>query len=65
MAHKIAKLILVTTLESNMYKPNRINNVHHLSINYSHDELTTNSVTVLSNRLTNTFIHIYIVKDIK
>ena len=35
-----------------------------LSTNYSHDELTTNSVTVLSNRLINTFIHVYIVKDI-
>ena len=48
-----------------MYKLDRINNVHHLTTNYSHDELTTNSVTVLSNRLTNSFIHIYIAKDIK
>ena len=48
-----------------MYKLDRINNVHHLSTNYSHDELTTNSVTVLSNRLTNSSIHIYIAKDIK
>ena len=64
VAQKIANLLVVTTLESNMYKLDRINNVHHLSTNYSHDELTTNSVTVLSNRLTNTFIHVYIVKDI-
>ena len=42
----------------------KINNVHHLTTNYSHDELTTNRFIVISNRLTNTFIHIYIVKDI-
>ena len=47
-----------------MHKLDRINNVYHLSTNYSHDEPTTNSVTVLSNRLINTFIHICIVKDI-
>ena len=48
-----------------MHKLDRINNVYHLSTNYTHDELTTNSVIVLSNRLINTFVHIYIVKDIK
>ena len=65
VAQKIANLLVVTISGSNMYKLDRINNVHHLTTNYSHDELTTNSVTVLFNRLTNTFIHICIVKDIK
>ena len=32
--------------------------------NYSNNKLTINSLTVLSNRLTNTFINTYIVKGI-
>ena len=58
---KLINLLVVTKLESNMYKLDRINNLQYLSTSYSHDKLTTNSVTLLSNRLTNTFIHIYIV----
>ena len=66
VAQKIAKLntiIILTTTKSN--KLDRINNIHHPSTNYNNDELTTNSVTVIINRLINTFVHIYIVKDKK
>ena len=61
----LVNLIIVTRLEKNMHKLKRINNVHHLITNYSHDELTTNSIAVLSNRLINNFTYIYIVKVIK
>ena len=65
VAQKIVKLIIVTKFELNMQKLDRINNVHHLSTNYNHEH-TTNSVTVLSNSLTNILINTTcIVKDIK
>ena len=44
VAHKIANLLAVTILESNMY--NFVNNVHHLSTNYSHDQNITKLNTV-------------------